>query len=59
MKKVEKILLAVIIVLTVLNVLFFSFPKVAKADMVCGIAHPQNPEYCAFTTPSNCCITIQ
>ncbi len=58
MKKREKLLLTVIIALTIFNVLFFAFPQMAKADMVCGVAHPTDPEYCKFTYESNCCIVV-
>ncbi len=58
MKNVEKILYAILLAITFFVAMFFFFPQKAEAIMVCGVAHPKNPEYCAFTYESNCCIVI-
>ncbi len=59
MKNVEKIFYSILLAITIFAGIFFFFPQKAEAAMVCGVAHPQHPEYCAFTYESNCCIVIR
>lgn len=59
MKKLEKILLAVVITIMVCNVLFFALPLSAgKPIMICGIAHDEDPAFCNFEVEANCCLVI-
>ena len=58
-KKVERLLMAILLSLTIFSSLYFFFPVKAYAKMACGEAHPKDPAYCKFEEERNCCIVIK
>lgn len=60
MRKIEKLLFVVILILTIFSAVFLFLPQKAETGtLICGVAHPEDPEYCAFTYESNCCVIVE